>query len=67
MTLFKQMYINKMGQCVTVNVGNVNTPNDLTSESGGTNVNVGNNQEEEEEDEDGCDSACKAIGCLFCV
>ena len=59
-----------MGQCLYINVGNTITPDDpddSTSESSGTNINVGNNEEEEEEDEDGCDSACKAMGCLFCV
>lgn len=55
-----------MGQCVTISVGNVNTP-DTACESSGTNVNVGNNQKDEEEEEDGCGAACKAVGCLLCV
>lgn len=65
------MYINiKMGQCVTVNVGNQGGDNGgaASSEGGGTNISstVGGGEEEEEEEEGMC--ACiEEANCLPCL
>lgn len=55
-----------MGQCITVNVGNVNDGATANPSSSSNNVSVGG--EEEEEEEEGCMMDClKAAGCVICL
>ena len=56
-----------MGQCVTVNVGNVNDGASANPSSSSNNVSVGGGEEEEEEEEEGCIECLKAVGCVFCL
>jgi len=60
---------NKMGQCVTLSVGNTNTgPVSEGGGGGGTNVTVGGGEEEEEEEDENCLGSClKVAGCALCL
>ena len=59
------MYVNiKMGQCITVSVGNTG-PIPESSSTGQTNIDVGTEDEEEEEE---CLPHClKLLGCALCL
>jgi len=65
-------YSTKMGQCVTVNVGNSGAvlPSATEAPSSGTNVSIGNSKEdggeddEEEEEDEGICSCIESGNCL---
>lgn len=55
-----------MGQCVTLNIGNVNDGATATPTSSSNNVSVGGEGEEEEEED--CMMDClKTAGCVICL